>query len=534
MSRYTPAARPLVQCLRAGGRRSEQVSLVLRPAAAVAATQSSTQALFSTSTRQLTPTTSSTSSSSSSSSATPPPPPPRRFEDLEGWQQDPNLTTLPWAERELMRRGTPPVGSRRRRAALQTTTALNRAKAGNDTLAGQDGGPVPFELMPYQCFQEARKVLRADREEKLRQIAAETAKIRKLEEVLAAGDPSKVTSRGGTAYLQKRLGSLRRHLEHLKVLADINDPLVKRRFEDGLGDMNKPIYRYLAQERWRGRPLRLIQQRIQQFHLAPDLLPPSQIHPSADVELFFRTYKVAHGAIVDSLISEVTPRLRIQVFDRGTRLVSVVVVDPDVPDLTSDGFSRRVHFLATNIPVAPADPSVPLARLDPASQVVLPWLPAFAQKGSGPHRLAVFVLEQPPVDAESFDKNSSRIDTAALQKAFASDPASAIAAGADSSSSSLSPTANRDNFSLRSFVDKHDLTVVGCTLFRTQWDAGTEGVMERLGVPGADLELKATRLPSLKPPRKARGWEAKHQGPKYRHLWKYTHRIATPRRKFVR
>lgn len=434
-----------------------------------------------------------------------------------------------------MRRGTPPIGSRRRRAAIQLTTAMNRAIAGTDSLAdNMNGGPVPFELMPYQCFQEARKVLQVDREEKLRKIAVETAKIRKLEEVLATADsdPAKVSSRGGKGYIQKRLTSLRKHLDHMKVLADINDPLVKRRFEDGKGDMNKPVYRHLAEERWRGRPLRLIQQRIEQFNLAPDLLPPRQLIPSADIELFFRTYKVSHGAIVDSLISEVIPRLRIQVFDRGTRLVTIVVVDADVPDLDKDGFIRRAHFIATNVPVGPAEPSVPLARLDASSQVVLPWLPAFAQKGSDPHRLAVFILEQPAVNPDLPDKNSTRLDTAALQKAFSSDPESAIAnVTADGKTDVL---AGRDGFDMRSFVDKNKLTVVGCTLFRTEWDAGTAGVMERLGVPGADVELKATRYNSLKPPRKARGWEAKHQGPKFRHLWKYTHRIATPKRKFVR
>ncbi|CAK7240672.1 MAG: mitochondrial 54S ribosomal protein YmL35 [Sporothrix thermara] len=543
MSRYTPAARPLVQCLRAGSQRSQQatagtagtVTLPFRPVSstASASTNQPLRASFATSSRQwqASPTTTSTSSSSSSSSSSQPLP--QRLEDLEGWNQDPSTATLPWAEKELMRRGTPPVGSRRRRAALQMTTAINRAIAGNDSLADRDGGPVPFELMPYQCFQEARKVLQADRDEKLQQIAAEATKIRKLEEVLAAAkaDENSVTSRGGTAYLSKRLASLRKHVEQLKILADINDPLVKRRFEDGLGDMRKPIYRYLAEERWRGRPLRLIQQRIEQFHLAPDLLPPSKLQPNADVELFFRSYKVAPGAVIDSLISEVCPRLRVQVFDRGTRLLTVAVVDADVPDLEHDGFQRRCHFLATNIPVAPTDPSVPLSRLDPASQIVLPWLPAFAQKGSAPHRLAVFVLEQKPVSADASsaagDENrSASIDTAALQKAFAATDA------ADGSAASV--TSHRDGFSINSFANKHGLTVVGCTLFRTEWDAGTAGVMERAGVPGADVELKPTRLPSLKPPRKARGWEAKHQGPKYRHLWKYTHRIATPRRKFVR
>ncbi|CAK7216229.1 mitochondrial 54S ribosomal protein YmL35 [Sporothrix curviconia] len=561
MSRYTPAARPLVQCLRASSRRSEQATaastatLALRPAPSTALASMSMssphqfRATFVTSSRQwqASPTTTTRSPTSSSSTSSPLP---QRLEDLEGWNQDPSTATLPWAEKELMRRGTPPVGSRRRRAALQMATAINRAIAGNDTLAGRDGGPVPFELMPYQCFQEARKVLQADREDKLRQIAAEAAKIRKLEAVLAASandcdtSTTSVTSRGGTAFLARRLASLRKHVEHLKIMADINDPLVKRRFEDGLGDMSKPIYRHLAEERWRGRPFRLIQQRIEQFHLAPDLLPPAKLQPNADVELFFRSYKVAPGAIVDSLISEVTPRLRVQVFDRGTRLLTVAVVDADVPDLANDGFQRRCHFLAANIPVAPTDASVPLSRLDPASQLVLPWLPAFAQKGSAPHRLAVFVLEQKPAETSaaaaaappgaSDDNRSTRLDTAALQKAFASDPASAIAATAEDAAGNGSITTPRDGFSISSFANKHGLTVVGCTLFRTEWDAGTAGVMERAGVPGADLELKPKRLPSLKPPRKARGWEAKHQGPKYRHLWKYTHRIATPRRKFVR
>ncbi|CAK7220030.1 mitochondrial 54S ribosomal protein YmL35 [Sporothrix bragantina] len=544
MSRYTPATRPLVQCLRATSRRSEQATastatLAFRPAPSTASSNTAEplRASFATSSRQwqASPTTTSTNSSTTS-------PLPQRLEDLEGWNQDPSTATLPWAEKELMRRGTPPIGSRRRRAALQMATAINRAIAGDDTLADRDGGPVPFELMPYQCFQEARKVLQADREDKLRQIAAEAAKIRKLEEVLSSGGGDKsVTSRGGTAYLAKRLASLRKHVEHLKILADINDPLVKRRFEDGLGDMSKPIYRHLAEERWRGRPFRIVQQRIEQFHLAPDLLPPAKLQPNADVELFFRSYKVAPGAIIDSLISEVCPRLRVQVFDRGTRLLTVAVVDADVPDLEKDGFQRRCHFLATNIPVAPTDSSVPLSRLDPTSQLVLPWLPAFAQKGSAPHRLAVFVLEQKPAEtnvatAGASDENrSTRIDTAALQKSFASDPASVIAATDDADgNASSSITSARDGFSINSFVNKHGLTVVGCTLFRTEWDAGTAGVMERAGVPGADVELKPVRLPSLKPPRKARGWEAKHQGPKYRHLWKYTHRIATPRRKFVR
>lgn len=134
--------------------------------------------------------------------------------DFKRRKLDPNVTTLPWAEKELLRRGTPPIGSRRRRAAVRTSQN------------------IPFEQMPYQCFQEARKLLRDDREAKVRQIVAETEKIKKLE----AADPSQF--RGGEAFRQKRLASLRKYVDQLKILADINDPLVKRRFEDGMGTLN--------------------------------------------------------------------------------------------------------------------------------------------------------------------------------------------------------------------------------------------------------------------------------------------------------
>jgi large subunit ribosomal protein L35 len=88
--------------------------------------------------------------------------------------------------------------------------------------------------MPYQAFQEARKILAQDREEKVAKIVAEAAKIRRLE----ATDAS--AFRGGETYKQRRLESMREYVERLKILADINDPLVKRRFEDGQGTFPAP------------------------------------------------------------------------------------------------------------------------------------------------------------------------------------------------------------------------------------------------------------------------------------------------------
>lgn len=126
-------------------------------------------------------------------------------------------TVLPEFEEFLRRAGKMPIGSQRRRAAKRTT------------------GNIPFEQLPYQAFQEARKILAADREEKIAKIKEQGAKIALLE----AKSPDEVT--GGQAGRNARLDSLRRHVEQLKILADVNDPAVKKRFEDGLGESTETL-----------------------------------------------------------------------------------------------------------------------------------------------------------------------------------------------------------------------------------------------------------------------------------------------------
>lgn len=260
-----------------------------------------------------------------------------------------------------------------------------------------------------------------------------------------------------------------------------------------IGDMNKPIYRHYALQKYNSYAARLITQRIAQFNIVPDILP--KLQPTASVELFFRSLKIPPGNIVDSAVSEVPPRLKVQVFDQGERLVSVVVLDADVPDVENDGFTKRCHFLAANVRISPTDTSLPLSKIKGEDQLALPWLPPHSQKGAQYHRLAIFLLEQPA---------NTPISVATLKELY---------------SDRSTP------FSLKSLRDKFALTPVGFNMFRSVWDENTAAVMARHGLAGADVEFRPTRVYSLKPPVKARGWEAKRQGPKFRHLWKYTKRI---------
>lgn len=72
-------------------------------------------------------------------------------------------------------------------------------------------------------------MLLADREEKLKAIQTERLRISNLD----AQDAATIT--GGEKQKQIRLASMRKHLEYLKIQADINDPMIKKRFEDGQG-----------------------------------------------------------------------------------------------------------------------------------------------------------------------------------------------------------------------------------------------------------------------------------------------------------
>lgn len=120
-------------------------------------------------------------------------------------------------ERELIKTGVHPIGSRRRRAALQIPNS------------------VPFEQLPYQCFQEARKIIAADREDKIKKIEQERKRIANVKAMDASQCEGEASKKG-------RLVRMQKYLHHLKILADSNDPTIKKRFEDGQGIVKYPQF----------------------------------------------------------------------------------------------------------------------------------------------------------------------------------------------------------------------------------------------------------------------------------------------------
>ena len=143
------------------------------------------------------------------------PPPPAVTADTPktgGRLREATTVSTPHAEGQLLRnQRITPVGSRRRRAAIAST------------------GNISFSDLPYQCFQEARAYLQVDRQEKLEQIRVQRERIERLK--------AKTVSPQDEWAKEKKMGDMRHRLEATKILADMNDPIVKRKFEDGEGTL---------------------------------------------------------------------------------------------------------------------------------------------------------------------------------------------------------------------------------------------------------------------------------------------------------
>lgn len=236
--------------------------------------------------------------------------------------------------------------------------------------------------------------------------------------------------------------------------------------------MNKPIYRYLADKKWREMRRKILMQRITQMSVIPDVLP--HIDPIAAVEIRFGRKVVQSGDFVLSARSETPPTLDIQVFDKGERLVTIVAIDSDVPNEEKDGFDYRCHGVWTNVAIDPTKPIVSLENLA-QENVMFPWMPPFAQKGSPYHRISLFILQQVPLG-----KADASLNIEPLSQKF-----------------------ERDGFVLRSFIARCEidqrikLKPVGINMFRCEWDDDTEELMKRHGIPGWDVEYKREKVLKL-------------------------------------
>ncbi|CUS09731.1 unnamed protein product [Tuber aestivum] len=330
-----------------------------------------------------------------------------------------------------------------------------------------------IESMPFQTYQLALGIIYKDRQEKLERIAQEREKMKKL------------IKYKGLTHDDRRIISMKQQIEKWGIYADANNPRVKYNFDCGIVGTSKPIYLHLLNRKWRKRNRPILMQRLETMHVIPDVLP--NIDPIVDVRVHFKGRKAPPGQILDSLMVEEFPTVRVIPFKDEEMLCTIAVVDPgivmpflcipsatrannplDVPDPKRDtgatGLCECKHFahrqthvntFSSNIPISPAQTTAvgPLAK--PADTIV-PYLPPHAQKGTPYHRYAMIVFKQP-----------GKIDPATL--------------GGD---------INKDYFTMRGFQDKNKLCSIGAFMWRVEWDSHTKEIMQKHNLPGWDIMYK--------------------------------------------
>ncbi|TDL17302.1 PEBP-like protein [Rickenella mellea] len=200
------------------------------------------------------------------------------------------------------------------------------------------------------------------------------------------------------------LEDLEQRLSLLSIQSEINLPPVRWKFANGMGNMSKPIYRHLAEQRWRNDgPLDLVMERIYQMNVVPDILP--SMHPSFDLRITFpepppknvilrtrvrRRYKRVEPGVF--LLAEQTrrpPLLYTSVFHPEIRYYTMFMIDPDVPNPEDNSFTSFLHWLQPNIPLS-ATSSSPLLP-HPHTRYIAPH----PQRGSPYHRYTILFLPNP-------------------------------------------------------------------------------------------------------------------------------------------
>ncbi|KAG9001949.1 hypothetical protein FRB95_002031 [Tulasnella sp. JGI-2019a] len=242
-----------------------------------------------------------------------------------------------------------------------------------------------------KAYDEALALIRHDSNVKLREVQ----RVRKdLEAASEAGQKAELEGR----------------LQKLEIESQINLPEVRWGMKEGLMDLSKPVYRHLLEKTWRkDGQLDKLMERIHQMHVIPDVIPA--IHPTVDLRVVLdrKNWKASDptwfeaepGDFLEPKRTRVQPRFQATVFHPEPRLYTLMVIDPDVPDLENRGFQTYLHLLQPNISldaVSSHKANIPLEN------PLVSWLPPHPQNGTPYHRYVTLLLPQSssePIQIES-------------------------------------------------------------------------------------------------------------------------------------
>ncbi|CAG8534491.1 6753_t:CDS:2 [Scutellospora calospora] len=283
----------------------------------------------------------------------------------------------------------------------------------------------PIVLGINHAYDEALKYILQDKENKYQQIKQIDEQINKL---------SKATERNDE--ITQELDLLYKKKHNLQALAEVNDPEVRWRFKNDIVDMSVPVYRYLKEKHWKSGPLPKLVERITQMYVVPDVFP--DLEPTMCLELKFGEEFVEPGCFQRPIRTINPPTIIMNSFHIETCLYTLIMVDPDMPDVANKSFQTQWHWLITNIPISATKTDIS------GGTEILQYIPPHPPKGTKYHRYTLGVFEQPDGKIET-----TRMDL---------------------------------SMNVRDFASQYNLKLRGVTFFREVWDKDVSSIYNRLGI----------------------------------------------------
>ncbi|KAK6198183.1 putative mitochondrial ribosomal protein of the large subunit [Scheffersomyces amazonensis] len=252
--------------------------------------------------------------------------------------------------------------------------------------------------------------------------------------------------------------NLKNTLDKLKIEAEKENPEVlynvNYNSSDSL-DKSHPVYRYYLKDKWQNQGLMLTMQRLETLHVIPDTLPTFE--PSVEVKVKFPHNKdpefgnwITPGDILPAFAVEQPPTISIQEFDRidGQDLYTIVLVNPDTPDLVKNSFSTTLHYGLTNVSLNNVDNIIGSEKLleNQDSIIFKPYLPILPEKNAGKYQRACLWV---------FKQTKELTDLSKIE---------------------------REDFNIRSFSKLNDLIPVGAHVWRQHFDRSVPSIREKYGL----------------------------------------------------
>ncbi|AJU88098.1 putative odorant-binding protein A5 [Saccharomyces cerevisiae] len=254
----------------------------------------------------------------------------------------------------------------------------------------------------------------------------------------------------------------------LLIKAEINNPEVQYNFQfnnklnnvKDIIDYDVPVYRHLGKQHWESYGQMLLMQRLETLAAIPDTLPTLVPRAEVNIKFPFSTGVnkwIEPGEFLSSNVTSMRPVFKIQEYELVNvekQLYTVLIVNPDVPDLSNDSFKTALCYGLVNINLTYNDNLIDPRKFH-SSNIIADYIPPVPEKNAGKQRFVVWVFRQPLIEDKQ-GPNMLEIDRKEL---------------------------SRNDFDIRQFTKKYNLTAIGAHIWRSEWDANVAAVREKYGLP---------------------------------------------------